>query len=123
MTLNGGTLDNAHGTVGAGGALNIGVTALDNRAGTLVSSADALLRADRLDNQGGQLAAQRALSVNGRQVINDNRGLIQSGDSLTLTADDISNRSGGSIISSAQASLHTSACKTAAARFRASAIC
>ncbi|MGS3448434.1 hemagglutinin repeat-containing protein [Klebsiella electrica] len=107
MTLNGGTLDNAHGTVGAGGGLNIGVTALDNRAGTLVSSADALLRADRLDNQGGQLAAQRALSVNGRQVINDNRGLIQSGDSLTLTADDISNRSGGSIISSAQASLHT----------------
>lgn len=107
MTLNGSTLDNVHGTVGAGGGLNIGVTALDNRAGTLVSSADALLRADRLDNQGGQLAAQRALSVNGRQVINDNRGLIQSGDSLTLTADDISNRSGGSIISSAQASLHT----------------
>ncbi|QFG76698.1 hypothetical protein DMB90_10970 [Raoultella planticola] len=31
MTLNGGTLDNARGVVGAGGALNIGVTTLDNR--------------------------------------------------------------------------------------------
>jgi filamentous hemagglutinin len=106
MTLNGGTLDNARGT-SARAALNIGVTALDNRAGTLFSSADALLRADRLDNQGGQLAAQRALSVNGGQLINDNSGLIQSGDSLTLTADDISNRSGG-IISSAHATLRTS---------------
>ncbi len=106
MTLNGGTLDNAHGVVGAGGALNIGVTTLDNRQGTLFSSADALLHADRLDNQGGQLAAQRALTFHGGQLINDNSGLIQSGDSLTLTADDISNRS-GSIISSANATLRS----------------
>ncbi|AUV53867.1 hypothetical protein B1209_14860 [Raoultella planticola] len=106
MTLNGGTLDNARGVVGAGGALNIGVTTLDNRQGTLFSSADALLHADRLDNQGGQLAAQRALTFNGGQLINDNSGLIQSGDSLTLTADDISNRS-GSIISSANATLRS----------------
>ncbi|ENJ8539902.1 TPA: hemagglutinin repeat-containing protein [Raoultella planticola] len=105
-TLNGGTLNNARGVVGAGGALNIGVTTLDNRQGTLFSSADALLHADRLDNQGGQLAAQRALTFNGGQLLNDNSGLIQSGDSLTLTADDINNRS-GSIISSANATLRS----------------
>lgn len=106
MTLSGGTLDNARGIVGAGGALDVGVSALDNRQGTLFSNADALLRADRLDNQGGQLAAQRALSVNGGQLVNDSSGLIQSGGSLTLAADDISNRS-GSIISSAAATLRS----------------
>ncbi|WP_404680811.1 hemagglutinin repeat-containing protein [Raoultella terrigena] len=106
MTLSGGTLDNARGIVGAGGALDVGVTALDNRQGTLFSSADALLRADRLDNQGGQLAAQRTLSVNGGQLVNDSGGLIQSGGSLTIAADDISNRS-GSIISSAAATLRS----------------
>ncbi|WP_404685006.1 hemagglutinin repeat-containing protein [Raoultella terrigena] len=106
MTLSGGTLDNARGIVGAGGALDVGVSALDNRQGTLFSSADALLHTDRLDNQGGQLAAQRALSVNGGQLVNDSGGLIQSGGSLTLAADDISNRS-GSIISSAAATLRS----------------
>ncbi|WP_159236243.1 two-partner secretion domain-containing protein [Raoultella terrigena] len=106
MTLRGGTLDNARGIVGAGGALDVDVTSLDNRQGTLFSNADALLHADRLDNQGGQLAAQRTLSVSGGQLVNDSDGLIQSGGSLTLAADDISNRS-GSIISSAAATLRS----------------
>ncbi|MFB5081376.1 hemagglutinin repeat-containing protein [Raoultella sp. C349492] len=106
MTLNGGTLDNVRGIVGAGGALDVGVTSLDNRQGTLFSNADALLHADRLDNQGGQLAAQRTLSVSGGQLVNDSGGLIQSGEGLTLAADDISNRS-GSISSSAAATLRS----------------
>lgn len=122
MTLSGGTLDNARGIVGAGGALDVGVTALDNRQGTLFSSADALFHTDRLDNQGGQLAAQRALSVNGGQLVNDSGGLIQGGGSLTIAADDISNRS-GSIISSAAATLRSQQLHNAGERSRASAIC
>ncbi|NGI67845.1 hypothetical protein, partial [Escherichia coli] len=49
----------------------------------------------RSDNQGGRLVAQQSLTLSSTDISNDAGGLIQSGASLNLRADTLSNRNSG----------------------------
>lgn len=88
-------LDNTGGVIGAGKALDLDAATLANQNGVLVSGNGADIQVQTLDNRAGQIAAQQALALSGETINNDDGGLIQSGDALTLNAGSLSNRDSG----------------------------
>ncbi|MBC1008588.1 hemagglutinin repeat-containing protein [Escherichia coli] len=95
MLLSGGDVSNQEGTLAAGGDLNTHLNVLENQQGTVVSNGNSRLDVTRSDNQGGRLVAQQSLTLSSTDIINDAGGLIQSGASLNLRADTLSNRNSG----------------------------
>ncbi|WP_431022974.1 hemagglutinin repeat-containing protein [Escherichia coli] len=95
MLLSGGDVSNQEGTLAAGGDLNAQLNVLENQQGTVVSNGNSRLDVTRSDNQGGRLVAQQSLTLSSKDIINDAGGLIQSGASLNLRADTLSNRNSG----------------------------
>ncbi|EOU1068316.1 hemagglutinin repeat-containing protein [Escherichia coli] len=95
MLLSGGDVSNQEGTLVAGGDLNTHLNVLENQQGTVVSNGNSRLDVTRFDNQGGRLVAQQSLTLSSTDIINDASGLIQSGASLNLRADTLSNRNSG----------------------------
>ncbi len=95
MWLSGGDVRNQEGTLAAGGNLNARLNVLENQQGTVVSNGNSRLDVTRFDNQGGRLVAQQSLTLSSTDIINDASGLIQSGASLNLRADTLSNRNSG----------------------------
>ncbi|EGM2364007.1 filamentous hemagglutinin N-terminal domain-containing protein [Salmonella enterica] len=95
MRLSGGDVSNQEGTLAAGGDLNTHLNVLENQQGTVVSNGNSRLDVTRFDNQGGRLVAQQSLTLSSTDIINDASGLIQSGASLNLRADTLSNRNSG----------------------------
>ncbi|MGO0375725.1 hemagglutinin repeat-containing protein [Escherichia coli] len=91
MLLSGGDVSNQEGTLAAGGDLNTHLNVLENQQGTVVSNGNSRLDVTRFDNQGGRLVAQQSLTLSSTDIINDASGLIQSGASLNLRADTLSN--------------------------------
>ncbi|WP_425401631.1 hemagglutinin repeat-containing protein [Escherichia coli] len=95
MLLSGGDVSNQEGTLAAGRDLNAHLNVLENQQGTVVSNGNSRLDVTRFDNQGGRLVAQQSLTLSSTDIINDASGLIQSGASLNLRADTLSNRNSG----------------------------
>ncbi|HAJ6956675.1 TPA: filamentous hemagglutinin N-terminal domain-containing protein [Escherichia coli] len=95
MLLSGGDVSNQEGTLAAGRDLNAHLNVLENQQGTVVSNGNSRLDVTRSDNQGGRLVAQQSLTLSSTDIINDAGGLIQSGASLNLRADTLSNRNSG----------------------------
>ncbi|MEE7012980.1 hemagglutinin repeat-containing protein [Escherichia coli O146:H21] len=95
MLLSGGDVSNQEGTLAAGGDLNAHLNVLENQQGTVVSNGNSRLDVTRSDNQGGRLVAQQSLTLSSKDIINDAGGLIQSGATLNLRADTLSNRNSG----------------------------
>ncbi|ENT6556524.1 hemagglutinin repeat-containing protein [Escherichia coli] len=95
MLLSGGDVSNQEGTLAAGRDLNAHLNVLKNQQGTVVSNGNSRLDVTRSDNQGGRLVAQQSLTLSSTDIINDASGLIQSGASLNLRADTLSNRNSG----------------------------
>ncbi|EHU6049094.1 hemagglutinin repeat-containing protein [Escherichia coli] len=95
MLLSGGDVSNQEGTLAAGRDLNAHLNVLENQQGTVVSNGNSRLDVTRFDNQGGRLVAQQSLTLSLTDIINDASGLIQSGASLNLRADTLSNRNSG----------------------------
>ncbi|EFJ9498451.1 filamentous hemagglutinin, partial [Escherichia coli] len=88
-------VSNQEGTLAAGGDLNTHLNVLENQQGTVVSNGNSRLDVTRFDNQGGRLVAQQSLTLSSTDIVNDASGLIQSGASLNLRADTLSNRNSG----------------------------
>lgn len=95
MLLSGGDVSNQEGTLAAGGDLNAHLNVLENQQGTVVSNGNSRLDVTRSDNQGGRLVAQQSLTLSSTDISNDAGGLIQSGATLNLRADTLSNRNSG----------------------------
>ncbi|MCD4293459.1 hemagglutinin repeat-containing protein [Escherichia coli] len=95
MLLSGGDVSNQEGTLAAGRDLNAHLNVLENQQGTVVSNGNSRLDVTRSDNQGGRLVAQQSLTLTSKDIINDAGGLIQSGASLNIRADTLSNRDSG----------------------------
>lgn len=95
MLLSGGDVSNQEGMLAAGGDLNAHLNVLENQQGTVVSNGNSRLDVTRSDNQGGRLVAQQSLTLTSKDIINDAGGLIQSGASLNIRADTLSNRDSG----------------------------
>ncbi len=95
MLLSGGDVSNQEGTLAAGRDLNAHLNVLENQQGTVVSNGNSRLDVTRSDNQGGRLVAQQSLTLSSTDIINDDSGLIQSGATLNLRADTLSNRNSG----------------------------
>ncbi|HCP5332355.1 TPA: hemagglutinin repeat-containing protein [Escherichia coli] len=95
MLLSGGDVSNQEGTLAAGRDLNAHLNVLENQQGTVVSNGNSRLDVTRFDNQGGRLVAQQSLTLTSKDIINDAGGLIQSGASLNIRADTLSNRDSG----------------------------
>ncbi|EPP8142668.1 hemagglutinin repeat-containing protein [Escherichia coli] len=95
MLLSGGDVSNQEGMLAAGGDLNAHLYVLENQQGTVVSNGNSRLDVTRSDNQGGRLVAQQSLTLTSKDIINDAGGLIQSGASLNIRADTLSNRDSG----------------------------
>ncbi|EPS5886961.1 hemagglutinin repeat-containing protein [Escherichia coli] len=95
MLLSGDDVSNQEGTLAAGGDLNAHLNVLENQQGTVVSNGNSRLDVTRSDNQGGRLVAQQSLTLTSKDIINDAGGLIQSGASLNIRADTLSNRDSG----------------------------
>ena len=95
MLLSCGDVSNQEGTLAAGGDLNAHLNVLENQQGTVVSNGNSRLDVTRSDNQGGRLVAQQSLTLSSKDIINDAGGLIQSGATLNLRADTLSNRNSG----------------------------
>lgn len=95
MLLSGGDVSNQEGTLAAGGDLNTHLNVLENQQGTVVSNGNSRLDVTRFDNQGGRLVAQQSLTLSSTDISNDAGGLIQSGATLNLRADTLSNRNSG----------------------------
>lgn len=110
MWLSGGDVSNQEGTLAAGRDLEAHLNALENQQGTVVSNGSSRLELSRFDNQGGRFVAQQALAFTATDISNDAGGLIQSGTSLNLHADTLSNRNSGDqggIISQGPMTLNT----------------
>ncbi|MDZ9059183.1 hemagglutinin repeat-containing protein [Escherichia coli] len=95
MLLSGGDVSNQEGTLAAGRDLNAHLNVLENQQGTVVSNGNSRLDVTRSDNQGGRLVAQQSLTLSSTDISNDAGGLIQSGATLNLRADTLSNRNSG----------------------------
>ncbi|MDR7345617.1 filamentous hemagglutinin [Pantoea alhagi] len=92
------------GGIQAAGSLAINGGNLDNVQGHIVADGDAILTIEQLNNQDGLLAARQQMTVLASGAVNNDRGLIQSGGSMRLDAQQnaLSNRNtqdGGGIIS------------------------
>ena len=87
-----GALDNAGGLIGAKGNLDITGTTLANTAGGLISSeADIALIASSLDNRGGQIQALGAIDVRASGQVNNDASLLRAGLALNIAAGSLSN--------------------------------
>ena len=87
-------LNNQNGTLGTKGDFSLLATSLDNRSGgRLVGEQGMALTLDRLDNQDGQIQSLGELVVNAVSgAIDNTRGLIRSGATVTLNAASLLNR-------------------------------
>ncbi len=95
MWLSGGDVRNQEGTLAAGGNLNARLNVLENQQGTMVSNGNSSLEVTRFGNQSGRLVARQSLAFTAKDISNDASELIQSGASLNLRADTLSNRNSG----------------------------
>lgn len=87
-------LDNSGGLVSAVGPVNLTAAEIQNAAGRISSQGDLLATVGLLQQQGGALVAQGNLSLTGRTLDNRNGGLVGTTKALTLSVDDVDNRSG-----------------------------
>ncbi|WP_277761770.1 filamentous hemagglutinin N-terminal domain-containing protein [Pseudomonas sp. A34-9] len=94
LTYVGTRLDNSGGLVSAVGPVNLTATEIQNAAGRIASQGDLLATIGLLQQQGGALVAQGNLSLTGKTLDNRNGGLVGTTKALTLSVDDVDNRSG-----------------------------
>jgi filamentous hemagglutinin len=87
-------LDNSGGLVSAVGPVNLTAAEIQNAAGRISSQGDLLATIGLLQQQGGALVAQGNLSLTGKTLDNRNGGLVGTTKALTLSVDDVDNRSG-----------------------------
>ncbi|WP_161805130.1 beta strand repeat-containing protein, partial [Amantichitinum ursilacus] len=94
ITLHSGDLNNSAGFIGAATDLTATTGQLSNGAGGVMTASQGLqLSASGIDNRGGQLQAVHNATLNvGGGSIDNSGSLIGAGDSLSVTADSISNR-------------------------------
>lgn len=90
----GARLDNSGGLVSAVGPVNLTAAEIQNAAGRISSQGDLLATIGLLQQQGGALVAQGNLSLTGKTLDNRNGGLVGTTKALTLSVDDVDNRSG-----------------------------
>ncbi|PYC13428.1 hemagglutinin [Pseudomonas jessenii] len=94
LTYVGTRLDNSGGLVSAVGPVNLTAAEIQNAAGRISSQGDLLATIGLLQQQGGALVAQGNLSLTGKALDNRNGGLVGTTKALTLSVDDVDNRSG-----------------------------
>jgi filamentous hemagglutinin len=94
LTYVGARLDNSGGLVSAIGPVNLTAAEIQNAAGRISSQSDLLATIGLLQQQGGALVAQGNLSLTGKTLDNRNGGLVGTTKALTLSVDDVDNRSG-----------------------------
>ncbi|WP_261991215.1 filamentous hemagglutinin N-terminal domain-containing protein [Pseudomonas sp. SC3(2021)] len=94
LTYVGTRLDNSGGLVSAVGPVNLTAAEIQNAAGRISSQSDLLATIGLLQQQGGALVAQGNLSLTGKTLDNRNGGLVGTTKALTLSVDDVDNRSG-----------------------------
>jgi filamentous hemagglutinin len=94
LTYVGTRLDNSGGLVSAVGPVNLTAAEIQNAAGRISSQGDLLATIGLLQQQGGALVAQGNLSLTGKTLDNRNGGLVGTTKALTLSVDDVDNRSG-----------------------------
>jgi filamentous hemagglutinin len=94
LTYVGSRLDNSGGLISAVGPVNLTVAEIQNAAGRIASQGDLLATIGLLQQQGGALVAQGNLSLTGKTLDNRNGGLVGTTKALTLSVDDVDNRSG-----------------------------
>jgi filamentous hemagglutinin len=94
LTYVGTRLDNSAGLVSAVGPVNLTAAEIQNAAGRISSQGDLLATIGLLQQQGGALVAQGNLSLTGKTLDNRNGGLVGTTKALTLSVDDVDNRSG-----------------------------
>ncbi|WP_454563946.1 two-partner secretion domain-containing protein [Pseudomonas sp. AIG] len=94
LTYFGTRLDNSAGLVSAVGPVNLTAAEIQNAAGRISSQGDLLATIGLLQQQGGALVAQGNLSLTGKTLDNRNGGLVGTTKALTLSVDDVDNRSG-----------------------------
>ncbi|MDT3312751.1 hemagglutinin repeat-containing protein [Pseudomonas sp. rhizo66] len=94
LTYVGTRLDNSGGLVSAVGPVNLTAEEIQNTAGRISSQGDLLATIGLLQQQGGALVAQGNLSLTGKTLDNRNGGLVGTTKALTLSVDDVDNRSG-----------------------------
>jgi filamentous hemagglutinin len=94
LTYVGNRLDNSGGLVSAAGPFNLTAAEIQNATGRISSQGDLLATIGLLQQQGGELVAQGDLNLTGKSLDNRNGGLVGTTKALTLSVDDIDNRSG-----------------------------
>lgn len=94
LTYVGTRLDNSGGLLSAAGAVNLTAAEIQNAAGRIASQGDLLATIGLLQQQGGELVAQGNLRLSGKSLDNRNGGLVGTTQALTLSVDDVDNRSG-----------------------------
>lgn len=92
LTVSSGDLNNQGGTLGAGTDATVTANALDNRnGGRIVARRDARLGTQSLMNQQGQIQSAGALWLKVVTLLNNQNGLLRSGTTTTLTAQQLDN--------------------------------
>ncbi|OCT28970.1 two-partner secretion domain-containing protein [Pseudomonas putida] len=100
-----GTLDNQHGTLGAGQRLDVQVAAeVDNRGGELSSSGQTQVRAASLDNQDGAVLGDDSTTLTLSDALNNRGGTLAAGNDLQVESAGLDNSAQGSLVS--DGSLH-----------------
>ncbi|ADO50260.1 hemagglutinin repeat-containing protein [[Enterobacter] lignolyticus] len=92
LTVNSADLNNQGGTLGAGTDATVTANALDNRnGGRIVAQGNARLSAQSLQNQQGQIQSAGDLWLNIVSRLNNQNGLLRSGATTTLAAQQLDN--------------------------------
>ncbi|WP_153772370.1 filamentous hemagglutinin N-terminal domain-containing protein [Pseudomonas sp. MNR3A] len=100
-----GTLDNQHGTLGAGQRLDLQVAAeVDNRGGELSSSGQTQVRAASLDNQDGAVLGDDSTTLTLSDALDNRGGTLAAGKALQVESAGLDNSAQGSLVS--DGSLH-----------------
>jgi filamentous hemagglutinin len=97
----GGAALNNHGNIVANGDITIHAAAIDNGSGTIAtvggSAAGIAFEATSLTNHGGRIVADRALTLGVSGALNNDRGIVQGGTSVEVTAGGNVSNDGGVI--------------------------
>lgn len=93
LTLATGDMDNQHGVMVSGGALDLTGNAVDNRNGLLGSEQAVTARVNTLNNGGGSLKSGGAMNLDAATLDNAN-GILGAGNDLTIHAGKLDNQQG-----------------------------
>ncbi|MDP3743728.1 MAG: hemagglutinin repeat-containing protein [Methylotenera sp.] len=91
ITLTTGDLNNQAGYIGAKGVITANSTAINNNTGTVISESGIAFNGVSLDNQAGSIEANGNIDLNITNHINNQNGLLRSGQTLTLAAANVDN--------------------------------